>query len=215
MSAQFYKQAVPEPSHVLGLRLLPLSVGHIILLHRIESAFVCSRDLTGLDAWHELALAAAICAQPYAESVQMLEDKAGTSKAMAKWAAKLTRTTTLDRLLKRKPVPIDFASQWQAFVDYLKEHSKLPYYSYNPEDVREMDCPHVQLVKCSLQRSFGFTDEAILNRSWSQCLWDYVTLKALDGQIQMADEDEFKAMQKAADEMLERIKQAGGINGSA
>lgn len=215
MSAKFYKQAVPEPSYVLGLRLLPLSVGHIILLHRIESVFVCDRELSGIDAWHELALATAICAQPYQEGVRMLEDHAGTSKAMAKWVAKLTRSTLVDRLIFRKPAPIDFQAHWQAFVDYLKEHSKLPYYSYNPEDVREMDCPHVQLVKCSLQRSFGFSDEVILNRSWSQCLWDYVTLKALDGQIQMADEDEFKAMQKAADEMLERIKQAGGINGSA
>lgn len=204
MASEFYAQAVPEPCHVLGLRLLPLSLGHVILLQRIDSAFVtdAQRDT---NAWEELAIAVAICSQPYREALAMLEDRQGTAKAMALWAQKLTRTTWRDRLLRRKAVTIDLHGQWQAFSDYLKANTKVPHYSYNPDDMREVSCPHVQLVKCSLQRSFGFSDETMLDRSWSQCLWDYVTLKALDGQVQMTDRDVIKEAQEAAERLAAKL----------
>jgi hypothetical protein len=100
-------------------------------------------------------------------------------------------------------------------VDYLKAHSKVPHYTYNPDDMREVACPQVQLVKCSLQRAFGFTDEVMLDRSWSQCLWDYVTLKALDGQIQMTERDAIKEAQEAAERLAKKLAEREAGNGAS
>ena len=40
MSRDYYAAAVPEPTTILGLPLLPLSLGHLILLNRCESVFI-------------------------------------------------------------------------------------------------------------------------------------------------------------------------------
>jgi hypothetical protein len=81
--------------------------------------------------------------------------------------------------------------------------------------MREVACPQVQLVKCSLQRAFGFTDEVMLDRSWSQCLWDYVTLKALDGQIQMTERDAIKEAQEAAERLAKKLAEREAGNGAS
>ena len=215
MASDFYIATVPEPAVVLGLRLRPLSIGHIILLHRIESAYVCP-DVTPADSWTELAMAVAICSQPYAEALRMLEDRQGTQKAMAVWAAKLTRTTWRDRLLRRKSQAIDILTESRAFETYIREHSKVPHYSYNADDVREVSCPHVQMVKASLQRAFGFSDEVMLDRSWAVCLWDYVTLKALDGHIQMTDRSAIEEAQAVAERLAAKLaEKQGGTHGAA
>jgi hypothetical protein len=215
MASEFYVATVPEPRHVLGLRLRPLSIGHIILLHRIESAYVCP-EANQADAWTELAMAVAICSQTYSEALRTLEDQAGTAKAMAVWAARLTRNTWRDRVLGRKVQPIDITAQSQAFEAYIREHSKVPHYSYDANDVREVACPHVQMVKASLQRAFGFSDEVMMDRSWAVSLWDYVTLKALDGHIQMTDRSAIEEAQAVAEALAAKLAQRqGGANGTA
>ena len=209
MASDFYIATVPEPAVALGLRLRPLAIGHIILLHRIESAYVCP-EAKPVDAWSELAMAVAICSQPYADGLRMLEDHAGTQQTMAVWAAKLTRTTWRDRLLRRKSQAIDILTESRAFEAYIREHSKVPHYSYNADDVREVSCPHVQMVKASLQRAFGFADEVIMDRSWAVSLWDYVTLKALDGHIQMTDRSAIEEAQAVAERLAAKLAEMQG-----
>ena len=138
-----------------------------------------------------------------------------SQKAMAVWAAKLTRTTWRDRLLRRRSQAIDIVTESRAFETYIREHSKVPHYSYNADDVREVSCPHVQMVKASLQRAFGFSDEVMLDRSWAVCLWDYVTLKALDGHIQMTDRSAIEEAQAVAERLAEKLKAKGGAEHGA
>jgi len=54
MTDDFYSVAIPEQRQILGLKLRPLSLGHVIILHRIESAFLCE----GIPDYQELAMPA-------------------------------------------------------------------------------------------------------------------------------------------------------------
>lgn len=212
MSQDFYQQAIQEPCVVLGLRLLPLRLGHVLLLNRIGSAFL--EHKADADLFGELAIAVAICAQPYAEGLRDIEDPR-TPAAMSAWAMRLTRTRFIDRILRRKPVPIDIQTETEKFQAYLQINTKMPHYSYTPSDMQEIACPPVQIVRAFIQRAFGMSDDEILDRPWAQCLWDYITLKALDNQLQMVDRDEIAEAMATAERIGEAIrKRKEGVNGA-
>jgi hypothetical protein len=211
---EYYAQAIPEPIFCLGLQLKPLTVGHLLLLNRLESAFVCEHK-PDADPFQELALGVAVCAQSYADGVAMLHDPK-TPMAMALWAQRLTRTRFIDRLLRRHPRIIDIAAECDTFREYMRSNTKVPHYTYNPKDSVEIACPSVQQVRACLQRAFGLSDDAILNRSWQQCLWDFVTLKALDNQIQMTDPEAITSALEVGKRIAEALAKKGvQVNGAS
>jgi hypothetical protein len=57
----FYQAAVPDGWQILGVRLKPLSLGHLILLHRYESAFVVG----GLPTPADLVMSVLICSRTF------------------------------------------------------------------------------------------------------------------------------------------------------
>ncbi len=198
----FYLAEIPEPRTILGLRLRPFSLGHIILLYRVESAYVCG----GSPDFSDLALSILICASTYEEGVALLDNK-DLSSEMRRWAERLTGMNRLSvRLGLKKPTPIDFEAKHAAFSEYIKEGSKVPNYHFNPGDFSELACPNVQIVKASLMRDMKFTESEILNRSWALCLWDSVTLKALAGTVKMHDENELSEAHKRANLLAEKLR---------
>lgn len=198
----FYLAAIPEPRTILGLRLRPLSLGHIILLHRIESSYVCG----GLAGFDDLSLSVLICASTYEEGLEHLNNP-DLPREMRRWADKLTGMDRLSvRLGFRKPTPIDFDAKHAAFSGYIVNGSKVPNYHFNPGDFEEVGCPNVQLVKAGLMRDMKFTESEIMNRSWALCLWDHVTLKAMAGSVKMYKEDTIEDARKLANELAEKIR---------
>jgi len=55
-------------------------------------------------------------------------------------------------------------------------------------------------------RDMKFSETEILNRSWALGLWDFVTLRALKGEVQMVERDEVKNAQNVADKLAELVK---------
>ena len=70
MADEFYKACIPDPVHVLGFKLRPLSLGHIIILHRIDSPFVSGKEFDLSD----LASAVLICSLTYKEAIETILD---------------------------------------------------------------------------------------------------------------------------------------------
>src|SRR5688572_30214618 len=68
--AAFNKAADPGPHQVLGLELLPFSIGHFILLQKHGSVFV-SQD-GGEPEISDLLLTVLICSQTYEEAKKSL-----------------------------------------------------------------------------------------------------------------------------------------------
>ena len=65
----FYQAAVPDGWQILGVRLKPLSLGHLILLHRYESAFVVG----GIPTEADLVLSVLICSRTYEDAIDLVE----------------------------------------------------------------------------------------------------------------------------------------------
>lgn len=186
MTDEFYSVAVPEQRQILGLPLRPLSLGHLILLHRVQSAFVCE----GIPDYQELAIAALICSLSYEDGIAALKDS-DTPKLLKRLGERITGIRDWRvRLGLRKPRVIDLPANVAAFSSYLKDHSSIPHYSYTPGDFKTVDCPQVQIVKVTLMRDLHLSDTEILNRSWAMCLWDYVTLRALKGELSIVAKDQ-------------------------
>lgn len=203
MTDEFYSVAIPEQQQILGLPLKPLSLGHLILLHRLKSCFVCE----GNPGYEDLAIGALICSLSYEDGLQAINDP-DTPKFLKLLAEKITGIRDLSvRLGFRKPRVIDIKANIEAFSNYIREGSSIPYYSYTPGDFKEIDCPSVQIVKVTLMRDMKFSESEILNRSWAMCLWDFVTLRALKGEVQMVERDDVKNAQDVANKLADLVKQ--------
>ena len=186
MTDEFYSVAIPEQRQLLGLPLRPLSLGHLILLHRVQSAFVCE----GVPDYQELAIAALICSLTYEDGIAAIKDPS-TPKLLKRLGERITGIRDWRvRFGLRKARVIDLPANVAAFSSYLKDHSSIPHYYYTPGDFKTVDCPQVQIVKVTLMRDLHLSDTEILNRSWAMCLWDYVTLRALKGELSIVAKDE-------------------------
>ena len=202
MTDEFYSVAVPEHRQILGLPLRPLSLGHLILLHRVKSAFICE----GTVNYQELAIAALICSLSYEDGLAALKD-CDTPKLLKRLGERITGIRDWRvRLGFRKARVIDLPANVAAFFSYLKDNSSIPHYSYTPGDFKTVDCPQVQIVKVTLMRDLHFSDTEILNRSWAMCLWDYVTLRALKGEVSLVARDEINQAAEVGKNLMELIK---------
>jgi hypothetical protein len=202
MTDEFYSVAIPEQRQLLGLPLRPLSLGHLILLHRVQSAFVCE----GIPDYQELAIAALICSLSYEDGIEAIKDSS-TPKLLKRLGERITGIRDWRvRLGLRKARVIDLPANVAAFSDYLKEGNSTPYYSFKSDDFNPVCLPSIQIVKVSLMRDMHFTEDQIFDRSWAMCLWDYFTLKAVKGEVNIEDKDVMFEAQKTGERVAEMIR---------
>lgn len=201
-SQEFYDAAIPEPYTILGLRLRPLSLGHMILLHRIDSPLVKGGNIIIGD----MAVAALICSRTYEDGIAALDDPSLPSK-LIKWGYKLTHP---HRIAFWKYEPIDLKAISTLFTDYIEYHTKVPCYLTKNDDATSIGAPQEQLVKINLLMKLHLTESEIMNRSWRLCLWDLLTLKAIEGQLEFMDEDEIEQAQRLANEYAQRLTSTRG-----
>ena len=99
----FYQAAVPDGWQILGVRLRPLSLGHLILLHRHESAFV----LGGIPEPEDLVLSVLVCARTYEDALELVESGQHNQESKK-----------LDKVLQ---VFGNVSDRYQWFANYLEE----------------------------------------------------------------------------------------------
>lgn len=205
MTEPFYLAAIPDAWEILGVKLRPFSLGHVILLHRIESPFLVGWKAESLPTFDDLAVAVLICSCTYEEALEVIESPALPS-ILRTWADRITGMDQWSvRIGWNKATPVDFTTAAIEFSDYIKEHSKIPNYEFNPSDFNDLNCPEVQVVKVSLMRDMHIPEAEILDRGWGQCLWDYVTLRAMDGRVKLVDEQARAEALELANDILAKI----------
>jgi hypothetical protein len=202
MTEEFYSVAIPEQRQLLGLPLRPLSLGHLILLHRVQSAFVCD----GITDYQELAVAALICSLTYEDGIEAIKDPS-TPKLLKRLGERITGIRDWRvRIGIRKARVIDLPANVAAFSSYMREGSSIPHYSYTPGDFKSVDCPQVQIIKVTLMRDLHISESDLMDRSWAMCLWDYVTLRALKGEVSLVARDEINQAAEVGKNLMELIK---------
>jgi hypothetical protein len=184
----YFASAAPEPWRILGHTLLPLSAGHLILLHRVESAFVSGEQ----PLFDDLALSVFICSRPYDETLAAWDSPA-YPKYLKRWQKQVGR--------------FDFHEKARLFAEYMEAGQRGPTYEFSADSEGQIHCPSVQVIKCFLlSRMGGLTEREFLNRPWSVSLWDYATLLMIDGKVKMVDPAEFEDMEAFGNEALARFQ---------
>lgn len=189
----FFKAAVPDPHVILGVKLRPFSLGHLILLQRLECAFVTGAEPT----LNDLVCGVFVCAQTWEDNAAWLHT--GTVR---REFGPLSWRESKDRFMarwQRKLGLFDFDGRSAAFGRYLHEGSAPPEYDFNPGNSQPVECPTAQIVKIHLLRYTSLTESEILNRPWALCQWDYISLKALDGHVRFVSHENLTEQRKAAD----------------
>lgn len=203
MTDAFYLAAIPDSWEILGVKLRPFSLGHVILLHRINSPFVVESKTINFD---DIALAVLICSEDYKTGNSLLVDTS-LPKILRKWADSLTGMNRWSvRIGWNSAKVIEFNQVATEFYSYVREHSKIPNYDFNPSDFRQLDCPEVQLVKVTLMKEMVFNEAELLDRGWGLCLWDYVTIRAIDGKVKMISDESRNEALNIANRLLAKIQ---------
>lgn len=179
--SDFFEAAVPEPYTVLGLNLKPLSPGHLILLHKVESPFICG----GLPTLDALVMAIWICHLDYKEALTSLTDPA-TKEKIAAWQKEIGA--------------FSFVKKAALFFEYIKEGRKHPHFLFNDGDFDVIQAPLEQVVIMTLLMETNFTEAELLDRPWRRCLWDYITVKNIRGHLRLSSQEEFDSMEQARKE---------------
>lgn len=173
---------------MLGVRLRPLSLGHLILLHRYESAFVNG----GLPSPTDLVMSVLICSRSYEDGLDLIES--GQFKREAKKLEKALRLCG------------DVKARCGWFCDYLEEGLDGPKLWTKESGGPSLGAPPEQIVKVALMSKLGLSETEVLNRPFSLCLWDMATLAEMNGTLKIfskADEDlqeQVRELEKAMEE---------------
>ncbi len=185
----FYQAAVaPDGWQILGVRLRPLSLGHLILLHRYESAFVTG----GLPSPADLVMSVLICSRTYEDALDLIES--GQFKRETK---KLEKALRLCGDVKAR-------SSW--FCDYLEEGLSGPRLWTKEGGGQNLGAPPEQVVKVALMSKLGLSETEVLNRPFSLSLWDIATLAEMNGTLKIysqrdADmQEQVRELEKAMEE---------------
>jgi len=198
MDERPYVDAImPEPFQVLGIRLLPFSLGHYVLLRSLEVAFVCGTEPTDAD----VVTAAWICSASFEDGLASIGDP-DSKREIAEWGCALARPTWKHRLGLRPPVQIDWETQAKLLSEYISEARSCPAYMASQSSER-LAAPGWQTMRITLMRDLKLSDAEIMNRSYRLCLADYLTLKALDGRVTMVDTDAIEEAKQFAQQFAE------------
>lgn len=208
--AALFRAAFPDPHVCLGLELKDLSLGHLFLLHRLESPFVGKAESV---TYEDLALAVFICSRSYEEAKDGLRAD-NLPQFMAHWARLLTRSHGfLFHVGLRKPVKIDIAEKAKAFAEYIAEGMRCPDYCAAEEDGKAADIEALQSIRVCLLCKTNLTDSEIMNRPFAFTLWDFFTVGAMEGRVNLQDAEEMDELIKNGEAIIRTMKEKGMING--
>jgi len=198
MTDEFYESFIPEPWTILGLELKPFSLGHYILLGRIKSPLI----LGGPVGLPDILVAVLFCSKTFKESVSLLDDRS-LIHLVHKWAQELTGSNSWAVILGiKKAATIDWTSKIDLFASYMSDGCKMPNIHYQESDAKDVNIPTPQLVKITLQMKLGFRECEIMDRPWSLCLWDFTTIKAIEGVVDVVDQGKVSEAQELANELF-------------
>lgn len=182
--AAFIEAAEPRPRRVLGLKLLPFSIGHFILLQRHESVFV-NQD-AGEVGIEDLLLAVLICSQTYKESKRSLGSR------WLKWFVKFWGWRC------RK---LDILGEIRSLWDYMEDQSKTPEIlrSENPGGGGGMPC--ISTLRVFLMADLHIPPSEIVDYPILLAQWDFYAFMALRGHDQTVSTALDEAIALAREEM--------------
>lgn len=201
--AEHYNSLSVHPDvSILGVRVLPLSVGHAKLLPAL-----------GLDdpqSIEELLAAALICASRPEAVVGRLRSKAWRFcvAVRAFVSGFIIRLMSGRSKVAHHVVAIAALKQWRAYVDHYKAAPQSVPCRSGAGSTRDIYTPVLAHVESGLIEA-GFTSEQVDSMPLNEALWRHSVAREASGDVTLLDEmemtdDEYMAAQRFADMNQER-----------
>ena len=181
-NAAYFLAAVPEPVTCLGVKLKPLTLGHVILLHRFESRFV----IGGQPDLEDLILSLVICSREYADAIRLLDS------SRCKW---LLKWWGFKAWLAIK-AGHDLVRSMLQFKYYYETADKIPKFEIEDNDGNPISTPFVLSVKLALQSGLHQSEEEALNKPWGMALFEYIAHRSIaKGDLRILSGEEYQEFQ--------------------
>jgi len=162
----------------------------------------------------DLALACLVCANTY-EDGKLLLDDADLGKQLYRWGLRSTNQHGWRGWCPWLYKPIEVEKKLELFMEYLRYHMEVPGYSVEEGKGKPIDAPAWQVVRVVLLSKTNLTDAEIMDRPYRLCMADFITLRAIEGQVDLVDNAEIEQAQRMANEFAARLNAKGNGNGDS
>ena len=187
--AQYLAALFPNRYRVLGIRLEHFTLGHALLLERLESPFMVHSRVPGPG---DLRLALGICSRRYPRAVRFANSR------WLKWRLPMVNRSEV----------LPGAAQ---MFDYIREYQQHPECWSGRGGGRLMGTPFFQAVKLTHVMHLGKTESEALGTPLGLALWDYAACWELLEKMELVSGPDRQAM--AAIEAMKRNPQPVNGNG--
>ena len=192
--SNWLSQLLPDPREVCGIKLNPLSIGHLIWLDRLDVFPPTERE--------EVLTCSLICSREVEDIEETLADP-WLSLKIELWLFKykgFKEIVWLDEAVK--------------FCDYYEEGTQSPpvMKEEKAESINDSATPFLQHLKTTLQSALGYSSSAALNAPYNRAIWDYYVHHENEGALRVIDRVKRKEMKETADRNRDDVlKQAQEI----
>jgi len=213
MTPPIATSALPDPYRILGLRLLPLSLGRYRLLQRFGCAFVSDTESSA--TVEDLLLGLVICSMRVREFVGWIQVTPGWFKDGIKWPWH-TRGAGADlrawgRRIKRevkKDASFDLTSKCKLFNLFLETSCQIPQ-AFNNHDGDQSGAHWSHAIEVALRSKVGWTQMEIEESPLSKAIADYFRWAEQEGLITLMRPEDIEAGEQnsaALDSMVAAIE---------
>jgi hypothetical protein len=183
----YFARVIPEPFQILGIRLLPLSLGRYRLLKRFEIAFVS--DTEGAAEVGDLLAGILICSMRCDEFLAWAESPR-FSKDIRRWSRRLLPAAGLCSVpffgkRWRQRHSFNVVEKMQLFQRYIAEGSKVPDYFDESGHQLRSGAHWSQAIEVTLRSEVGWTDEEINEQPLTKALSDYFKFAENQGLVRL------------------------------
>ncbi len=206
--------AIPEPYQILGLRLKPFSLGHYLILRRHECAFVA--DTLEEATREDLIFAVVVCSMSFEEFYAWLEEDrvslreklfalvefcAGPARLIELLCAWRGRRSQYEMMRWGRRVGIfELEDKVALFRRYLEEHSVVPKYWVEREDISGSGADWAQCVLLTLMGELHFTRDRALSMPLREALLHYYKHAEAAGAVRLMRPDEIEMSEQMEQE---------------
>lgn len=185
-----FSAAFQEPHIILGLRLLPLSLGRYQLLKRFNCPFVSDEpEQVGLEKLtNDLFFALVICGLPCCEFAELAEN-GKLRRQLKRWGKRVRKFIDREKYFS-------ILEKIEAFKRYLEQGSEVHWKVLFRQDNSETSPTHwSHSIEVTLRSKVGWTAEEIEEQPLTKAMQDFFKYMEGEGIVKLVDPDHYEAMQ--------------------
>lgn len=189
-----FEAALPEPYTILGLRLLPLSLGRYRLLKRFNCPFVADeqKEITIEELTKELFFALLVCGFPVDEFKGLLNND-------RKFKKEARRFGKISNKIVKRTKNFNILEHFNAFKRYLDDHSKTPWVVLSSQNQTETSMAHwSSSMLVTLGSKLNWSEKQIDENPISEAQMVFFKYAESEGMVKLYDFAAYDAMQGEA-----------------